>query len=189
MKQTKKYGLIFFLPAFFVFCSDNRKSADYYFENKQTITEMRQLYEELYAHQPFSAGFSDKSFNYFVLEINTDTVRYIYNTENSWQQLYSAVVRFNYDTAKLKNLGEKMHAVKCLWLSKSYFYVDGERENVTFLSFRSVASNSKFVENKYFMLVFLPRPIATTFTIGRNRTGELVKIDSLVYFMIGSGFR
>lgn len=198
MGQTKKYGFVFLLGGFFVSCigTSERKSADYYNENKQTITEIRQLYEDLYKQQPFSAGFSDKSFTYYVVEVNTDTVRYIYNTASSTQQLYSTVLRFNYDTIKLKELGEKMHTIKCLWLSKSFFYVDGERENVTFLSFRSVDLNKKFVENKYYILVFLPHPIATlphpiaTADTGNSiKNGELVKIDSLVYFMIGSGFK
>lgn len=191
MRQIKLYGFGFLMISLLASCaaSRGRKSADYYNENRQTITEIQQLYEDLYKQQPFSAGFSDKSHKYYLMEVTTDTVRYIYNTEQNKQQFYSTIFRFNYDTSKLRELGEKMEAIKCLWISKSSFYVDEKREAVTFLSFRSVSSNRLFVENKYYILVFLNHPPVSEFEKEKIKKGGLIKIDNTVYFMIGSGFR
>ena len=92
-------------------------------------------------------------------------------------------------TGKLIELGHKMKEIKSLWLSKSSFYLDGPYEIITFLSFKSVSSNKMFVENKYYILMFLPHPLTSSYIQARVKKGELVKINDLVYFMIGSGFR
>lgn len=169
--------------------ASKRKSADYYQQNKHDIERTLTLYEDLYRHQPFSAGFSDRSFAYFLLEVNTDTLRYIYNTDNNDQKFYETIIEFQYDTAKLKELGDNIKKIKCLWLSRSSFYVNGKRETVTFLSFRSAAAERPFVENKYYILIFLPHPIKSDDIEARIKKGNLVKINDLIYFMIGTKFR
>ena len=191
MKKIKLYGFVFLLIYALTSCaaSSERKSADYYRQNQQTINQITQLYDHLYQQQPFSSGFSDKSYQYYLLEVTTDTVRYIYNTEKNKQAFFATIDKFNYDTSMLKDLGKKMKAIKCLWLSKSFFYIDEKRETITFLSFKSVSSNKLFVENKYYILVLLNHPITSPDISARIKKGDLVKIDSLVYFMIGSGFR
>jgi hypothetical protein len=166
-----------------------RKTAKYYKENKQAISELRELYEKLYLQHPFSAGFTDKSYKYYVMEVKTDTLRYIYNTEKNKQQVYQNITKFHYDTAMLRDLTFKMKETKCLWLSKSSFYVDEKRETVTFLSFKSASSNGPFVENKYYILIFLNHPITSPDIRARIKKGELVKIEELVYFTIGTKFR
>jgi hypothetical protein len=140
--------------------NSTRKSASYYETNKDQITQIRRNYEALYSHQPFSVGFTDKSFKYYVMEVTTDTVRYIFNTEQSETKLLETIQRFRYDTAQLRQLAREMKEIKCLWLDKSSFYLDGVKESVTFLSFKSVTIDKPFV-----------------------------RINDLVYFMIGNRFR
>ena len=166
-----------------------RKSADYYAKYKDEITEVRKYYETLYSHQPFSVGFTDKSFKYYVMEVTTDTLRYIYNTEQSEKILYETILRFKYDTAMLRQLAQKMREIKCLWLDKSSFYLDGAKESVTFLSFKSVTVDKPFVENKYYVLIFLNHELRDAEAKARVKKGELVRINELVYFMIGNRFR
>ena len=166
-----------------------RKSADYYEKYKDEITEVRKYYETLYSHQPFSVGFTDKSFKYYVMEVTTDTLRYIYNTEQSEKILYETILKFKYDTAMLRQLARKMREIKCLWLDKSSFYLDGEKELVTFLSFKSVTVDKPFVENKYYVLIFLNHELRDAEAKARVKKGELVRINELVYFMIGNRFR
>jgi hypothetical protein len=169
--------------------SANRKSSDYYFENKVAIEQILLEYEELYAVKPFSAGFSDKSFQYYLMEVQSDSVRYIYNTEKNIDHLKSTIAKYNYDTAKLSLLAKKLKAIECLWLSKSSFYINETRETVTFLSFRSVSSRKAFVENKYYILIFTPHEIENEQIKARIKKGELIKIADQVYFTIGSNFR
>jgi len=123
------------------------------------------------------------------MEVTTDSLRYIYNTHINEQQLYEAVQKFQYDTAMLKKLSILMNATKCLWLSKSSFYINEKRETVTYLSFKSAKTDRPFVENKYYILIFLPYPITSADIKAKINNGDLVKIDELVYFMIGNGYR
>ena len=169
--------------------ASKRKSADYYEQNKAVINETLQLYDQLYQQQPFSAGFTDKSFKYYLLEVTTDTLRYIYNTDNNDQKFYEVIQKFQYDTTKLRGLGERLLAIKCLWLSKASFYVNEKRETVTFLSFKSKSTDKPFVENKYYILIFLPYPIESPNITERVKKGSLIKINDLVYFAITSKFR
>lgn len=169
--------------------SAGRKSASYYTEHKDSIQSILSLYEQLYAQQPFSAGFSDKSFQYYLMEVQSDTVRYIYNTEKNTEHLMQTVQKYHYDTAVLADLAKSLKAIQCLWLSKSSFFINEKRETVTFLSFRSVSSRKAFVENKYYILIFIPHTIKDERIESRIKKGDLVKIDNHVYFTIGSNFR
>ena len=169
--------------------SSQRKSGNYYNENKAAINELRLAYENLYGQQPLSIGFTDKSHKYFVMEVKTDTLRSIFNTAQSPDQLYGLIKKFNYDTAMLSLVAQKMKDIKCLWLSKSAFYVNEKRALVTFLSFESASSGGLFKENKYYILVFLEQPITSQDFNKRIDKGELVKINDLVYYIIGNNFR
>ena len=166
-----------------------RKSAAYYEKNKETISQIRTCYDQLYKQQPFSVGFTDKSFKYYVMEVTTDTLRYIFNTDQSETKLFETILRFNYDTLLLQKLAVKMKEIKCLWLDKSSFYLEEKKETVTFLSFKSALVDKPFVENKYYVLVFLNHKLEHPELKAKVKKGEIYKINDLVYFMIGNRFR
>lgn len=166
-----------------------RKTAQYYLKNEQAITEMRQLYQQLYQHQAFSIGFTDRRFKYYVLEVTTDTLRYIYNNEQSEERMYQTIRQFQYDTVELRKLALQMKALKCLWLDKASFYLDNQLETVTYCSFKSVAVETPFEENKYYVLVFTQHPITHAGFKERIAKGQLVPIKDTVYFTIANKFR
>jgi hypothetical protein len=169
--------------------SSKRKSASYYKEHKTSLDSLRLLYDELYQHQAFSAGFTDKSYKFFVMEVVTDSVRYIYNTEKNQPQVVDLIKKFAFNEQKISRFGALMHQNECLWLSKASFYVQDRRETITYLSFKAAVENRPFVENKYYILLFMDHPIKTPDIERRIRDGKLEKIDELVYFMIGNGYR
>ena len=192
MKAYFIHTFLFLLISGFWSCTGakkNRKSAEYYQQNKTAILEMKSWYDSLYRQQPFSVGFTDKTFTYYVMEITTDTLRYIYNTEKSEQNLHQTIGRFRYDTSLLKKLAIRMKEIKCLWLDKATFYLDEKKDTVTFLSFKSVSLEYPFVENKYYVLLFLHHPIDVPLMNAKVKNGDIVKVDELVYFGIGNRFR
>jgi hypothetical protein len=191
MGKCKLYVCLLSILAGWSSCAVNspRKSTAYYEKNKVAIHELVDYYNNLYQHQPFSVGFTDKSFEYYLMEVTTDTLRYIYNTEKSEEKLFETIGRFKYDTSQLKKLAAKMKEIKCLWLDKTFFYLDEKKEIVTFLSFKSVAVDKPFVENKYYVLVFLEHKLDHPAIKARIKKGELVRVNDLVYFMIGNRFR
>ena len=191
MNSNASYRYLFLLPIFFVSClaSSPRKSADYYYKNRESISHILELYDTLFAHQPFSAGFSDKSFQYYLMEVTTDSVRYVYNTERNKQQVIDLIVKYGYDTSQLGQMARLMKSIKCLWLSRTSFYVDEKRQTVTFLSFKSAANDGPFVENKYYILLFPTQPVSSASIDARIKKGDLVRIRDSVYFTVGNKFR
>jgi len=171
------------------FAGTERKSYSYYVKNRLAIEQIRIIYEALYQQQPFAAGFTDRSFKEYIMEVTTDTVRYVYNTEYSKEKLTETIHKFGYDTVVLRTLAAKMKEIKCLWLDKASFYLDGKKQTVTFISFKSALIEKPFVENKYFILVFLPEKIEQAETRPRVKSGEFVRIDDYVYYTIGNKFR
>ena len=168
------------------FCSPERKSADYYYKNKVEINELRSNFDYLYQQQPFAAGFTDKTFKYYVLQIMTDTVRAIYNNEKYKDEIMKNILRHNYDTTRMRTLGNQMKKIKCLWLGRESYYVDEIKDNFLYISFKS--ADKVFRENKYYILVFLDHAIDSN-DLERIRKRKLVKIDSLVYFTTTNRYR
>ena len=170
--------------------SKGRKSEAYYEKNRLAIERMRRQYDRLYAQQPFSIGFTDKSYKYYVMEVTTDTVRYIYNTDKSEDQLYEMIDHFRYDTGTLASMARQMKELKCLCVDKSFLYVEGKKEIVTFLSFKSVLFDQPFVENKYYILMFTQSSFEKHDEVkARLKKGDFIKIRPNVYFYIGNRFR
>lgn len=189
--KLTSWGAGLLLVALMASCTaaKKRKSEKYYLENKKEITAIRQLFNSLYEQQPISAGFSDRSCKYFVLEVLTDSVRFIYNGERNRPQLVEAVQLFGIDTMKIRQLASKLQDIKCLWISKRSFYVNRQRETVTFLSFKSISRTSLFTENKYYTLIFPPRGVFSRHFRERIKRGDLIKVEDGVWFTIGSNFR
>src|SRR4030095_6817193 len=103
--------------------------------------------------------------------------------------LYRTIGKFKYDTSLLKKMAATMKEIKCLWLDKATFYLNEIKDTVTFLSFKSVSIENPFVENKYYVLLFLHHPIDTPLMRAKVKKGDVVKVDELVYFTIGNRFR
>src|SRR5436190_1359450 len=117
-----------------------------------------QLYEKLYKTQPFSLGFSDRSFKYVEMDVKTDTVRYAMDIAESKKTFFSVVERFRYDTVALGQLYRKMKEIKCIWLGKDNLYYMGKEETIVFLSFKSALNGNPFLDRKFYMLIlFDPR--------------------------------
>ena len=168
-------------------CSPERKSATYYHENKDQINQLRQQYEVLYRQQPFSAGFTDKTCTYYVMQIATDTARIIYNSEKGKNELWENIIRFQYDTVQLKTMADWMKKIKCLWIGKAEHYFGDKRELFTYISFQS--ADKLFRENKYYILVFPDRKMNYPELHEQVAKGRLKQIDSLVYYGTANKYR
>ena len=189
--KTKTWVFLLFAATGLCACSfqSERKSEKYYIKYADAIEELKRDYEKLYRVQPFSFGFTDRSYKHYAMEVTTDTLRYVYNSEVSRSKMYETIQKFNYDTVILKRMSDRMKEIKCLWLTKPSFFLDGVKESITTLSFRSVSVEKPFVENKYYILIFPDREFQNEEVRARIKKGDIVKIKDGVYFMIGSTFR
>ena len=179
--KTNIFYTCFLLSLLMLFsCSPVRKSATYYQENKIAISELRNYFNLLYKQQPFSAGFTDNTLKYYVMQVSTDTLRSVYNTEKRKDELYQNISRFHYDTSMLIKMTDKMREIKCLWVGKIEYYFGEHKECFEYISFKS--SDEAFRENKYHLLVFLDHTIADPKVYEQFGKASLVKVDSLVYY-------
>ena len=170
-------------------CAAERKSAKYYQDNKADLVTLKTYYDSLYRKQPFSAGFTDKSCRYYVMQINTDTLRSVYTTDTKKEELWKNVLRYQYDTVLLNKMAGKMKHLKCLWLGKTTDWLGEQKETYTFISFGSALVDKPFVEDKYYILIFLDHKIIHPEVETNIKKGKLVPVDDLVYFTIGSSYR
>lgn len=169
--------------------SRERKSGKYYVQHEAEIREMLSLYRQLYSHQPFTIGFSNRDFRYVGMDIITDTVRYAINNEQSLELFREAINGFHYDTAALLTLYRKMHAIKCIWMGTADLFYDGREEIVTFLSFRSVLFGNPFLDRKYYNLVIFDPAFVNPRTDSMFRAQGFNRVKDEVYFKIMGRFR
>ena len=187
MTPTKLSITISFVVMIILSCSPERKSGSYYYENKNEINQLKNEYDALYRQQAFSAGFTDKTFKYYVMQITTDTLRAIYNSEKRKNELWQNVLNFGYDTVTLKKMAAMMKRIKCLWVGKTDYYFGEKREVFTYISFQS--ADKAFRENKYYVLILADRKVDYPEIKEQISKGKIVQIDSLVYFATTNTYR
>jgi hypothetical protein len=132
-------------------------STNYYRENEKILTEIENSYRALYAKQRFSLEFTDKSFNYISLEINTDSVRLIYDFEVHEARLQDTIRKYRLPVA-LNELITQMRSIRCIWINMLDYYTNNRKETLVFMSVRNVAIHVPFTPEKYYILTFYAQP-------------------------------
>ncbi len=167
----------------------HRKSEDFYFDNEDKIKKLVADYEKLYAIQPFEFGFSDKRFKYYTIQMYTDSIRYIYNTETGSDLIFEEMRQSKLNREDLTSIAMQIKDLRCLWIGKSDLYLDGKKTVSTNLSFRSVMFSTPFSENKYYILAFFDGEIPNSKAKRRLRKYSYRSIDDDVFFTISTRFR
>lgn len=165
------------------------KVEGFYRQNTSSIDSLVTRFEEIYAQRPCSIGFTDLSFHHFSMEVYSDSVRYIYNTSLSNGEALAEAVGFQYDSAWLTDFALHLYRLKGLWMGKTSFYKDGQKEEVTFLSFRQVKKGKLFAPEQYVILLFPGKDMEALAQSRRVQSGTLKQIGNKVFMTIGSGFR
>lgn len=169
--------------------SREKKSARYYVEHEQEINEILAMYAQLYRHQPFNIGFSQKDYSYVGMDIITDTLRWALNSQEGMEAFREAVHQFHYDTVALASLYRKLQKIKCYWLGTDELYFHKQRYDIVFLSFGSVRFGNPFLDRKYYNLLFFdPKSISPGIDSMILGTG-FSKVRENVYFKIMDRFR
>jgi hypothetical protein len=165
------------------------KVESFYRQNVSSFDSLVTRFEEMYAQRPCAIGFTDLSFQHFSMEVYSDSVRYIYNTSLSNGASLHEAVGFQYDSARLTDFALHLYRLKGLWMGKTSFYKDGEKQVVTFLSFRQVKKGKLFTPERYVILLFPGKEMEALAQSQRVQSGTLKQIGNHVFITIGSGFR
>lgn len=188
-KASLLYAIVLLLLLSGCFGKAQRKSADYYTRNAVALQAIRANFDSLYQVNPFSIGYTDKSFRYYFVEFTTDTVRWVYNNVYSPDSLANAMQRMGYPASQFKRLLVSMKEVQCLWLDKTKRYLEGQPVYFTYLSFGSALADKPFVENKYYVLIFPNGPQPKAALQRRAKSGGIIPINDSVFFTVSNRFR
>lgn len=161
----------------------------YYQQNAASIDSLIGRFEVVYAQRPCSMGFTDLSFRHFSLEVYSDSVRYIFNSAYSAGFELDKAVGFHYDTGQLSVIAQSLTRLKCLWIGKASFYKNGQKEWVTFLSFRQVNKGKLFAPEQYLVLL-VPKNKGGVFAGSKKlQSGALRQVGENAFLTVGNGFR
>ena len=136
----------------------NKFPATYYSENENDIVAMEAVYSRIATARPISIGFTDKEFRHVLVEMKTDTVRYVYEFNIADPSLFDSLHHYGYDTAATLQLMRYMKKTQCTWINTLDYYTSGRKRLLTFMSIRHKSLSVPFSAEKYFILTFYKQP-------------------------------
>lgn len=140
-------------------CSVNSKlPVQYYKQYKPIIEKIETSYGKQYNKKPFALEFTDKYFNWAVVEMKTDSLRYLYEFNINEHNIYDSLHKYGYDTSAVLQLLRQMKSIRCTWMNQLDYYTDGSKKRLIFMSVRHQALDVPFSRKKYFILTFYKQP-------------------------------
>ncbi len=126
----------------------------YYTENEVTISRIEETYKNIFVVKPLVIEFTDNDFNYVIIEIKTDSIRYIYEFNVNANNLKDTLVKFGFDSNEVLKLIFDMKQIKCTWINTLDYYVEDKKLNLIFMSMRPVYFDLSLAKRKYYTLTF-----------------------------------
>jgi hypothetical protein len=140
-------------------CSINSKlPVQYYNENKAVIEQIESNYSKAYSRKPFAIEFTGKDFNWAVVEMKNDSLRYLYEFNLNQHFINDTLLKYGYDTTTVLQLIRQMKTIRCTWMNHLDYYTDGTKKLLIFMSVRHKALDLPFSRKKYFILTFYKQP-------------------------------
>lgn len=126
----------------------------YYTKNEVTISRIEETYKNIFVVKPIVIEFTDNDFNYVIIEIKTDSIRYIYEFNVNANNLKDTLVKFGFDSKEVLKLILDMKKIKCTWINTLDYYVEDKKLNLIFMSMRPVYFDLSLAKRKYYTLTF-----------------------------------
>lgn len=131
---------------------------NYYRKHQNTLDGMASVYQKAWHTHHFSIEFTDRSFDHVSLELDTDTLTYIYEFAIGEDRMQDSILKYSYDTAAINNLIFNMRSMECTWINNLDYYTDTARHSLVYISLWPRAINLPFVNKKYYILTYFSRP-------------------------------
>lgn len=139
-------------------CSPKNISTKYYYQNEKMLDGIEESYKALYRQAPFNLAFTDRDFKTVQVEIITDTLSYIYEFGLHEARLTDTLNKYHLNAAKITDLIQQMHTIRCTWINHSDYYVDEKKNSLILMSIKAVALKAPFSYSKYYVLSYFPQP-------------------------------
>lgn len=185
---------------FLISCSPRKITTQYYEENHAELDKMEESYAALSKKTPFSIAYTDKDFQNLTLEIDTDTLSYVYQFGANENRIADTLRKYKIDPGPTLAIIENMKKIRCTWINKFDQYIDGKKKAVVFMSVKPVGLSGKFSRKRYYILTYFNQDqyYDSKGRLVNNRkqwqlqklNGEIFhRINSKVCFTVSSSFR
>lgn len=140
-------------------CSVSRSfPINYYKQHEKDIVGIEAVYSHIAQPRLLSLGFTNRQFSQVLIEMKTDSIRYIYEFNLNDPAMYDSLFKYGYDTTATAYLLQYMKKANCTWVNKLDYYVAGQKRLLTFMSIRNRSLRAPFSPEKYFILTFYNQP-------------------------------
>ncbi len=198
--MTRQSSYIYILTTLILTSCTSLNITNYYHKHHYTLDSMAQVYTKAWHAHHFSIEFTDRSFDHVSLELDTDTLSYIYEFAIGEPRMQDSILKYGYDTAAINNLIFNMQSMECTWINDLDYYTDTARHSLIYISLWPKVFNLPFANKKYYILTYFSRPqyfdadgnLMTGRRLRRVRkiNGETFKkINDKVCYTISSEFR
>ena len=130
----------------------------YYHRHQSALDSIELMYTHAYARKPFSIEFTDRAFDRVSLELDTDTLTYIYEFWVGEDRMQDTLHKYGYDTTAVNNLATLMRSVDCTWVNNLDYYTGERKHYLTYISLWPRTFNFPFVNKKYYILTYFQQP-------------------------------
>jgi hypothetical protein len=131
---------------------------NYYHKHQYTLDGMARVYQTAWHNRHFSIEFTDRTFNQVSLELDTDTLTYIYEFTAGESRMQDTILKYGYDSAAIDNLILNMRSMECTWINDLDYYTDTTRHSLVYISLWPKTFNLPFANKKYFILTYFSQP-------------------------------
>jgi len=127
---------------------------NYYHKHQTTLDSIEQDYKKAYGKKPFSVEFTDRPFFHVSLELNTDSLTYIYEFAVGEPRMGDSLRKYGFDANAIDALITKMRSMQCTWVNNLDYYTDEQHHSLIYVSLWPRIFNLPFVNKKYYILTY-----------------------------------
>lgn len=200
LNDNMRFFFVILMFSFLISCSPRKITTQYYEENHADLDKIEESYAALSKKTAFSIAYTDKDFQNLTLEIDTDTLSYVYQFGANEKRIADTLRKYKIEPAPTLLIIENMKKIRCTWINKFDQYIDGKRKPVVFMSVKPVGLSGKFSSKRYYIITYFNQDqyYDSKGRLVNNRkqwqlqklNGEIFhRINSKVCFTVSSSFR
>lgn len=169
--------------------NDIQSSQSYIKQNRAAITSLLETYLKHNRTQDFSFGFLDNEYKTYMVQVYTDSVRYIYKSDVSILQNFKELNHTAADRAKIDEVAQKIRQAKAIWIQSRNVYLSGFEQKAIEVSFKPQMINTPFTPTKFVTLLVMHNFENIALDEDELEKFNLYKIEPGIYQTISNQFR
>lgn len=169
--------------------NDLESSRDYLEENRAVITNLIKEYKLLQKDVDFSFGYLDNDYKEYLVQIHTDSVRYIYKSNVTIDQKFKELTHTETYKPKIQNVAKKIKMANAIWIQTQNIYLSGFLQKATVISFKPQRLNTPFTPTKFVTLMILDNQQVIKMSDKELEKFEIYTIEPGIYQTISNQFR